>query len=116
MPPEEDPKTDVAKMFEFMTKLLAGSKDDDSSRTKEADAVKIPQRPTASQFKAWKNSVRSAISSASKIPAGAFQWVLEAEDAEATYDKLHECPKKFDTLDAKLAAALTNICKGELSR
>ena len=25
-------------------------------------------------------------------------------------------PKKFDTLDAKLAAALTNVCKGELSR
>jgi hypothetical protein len=103
-------------LAEMMAKVLTGSKDEDSSKSKEADSIKIPQLPTAAQFKAWKNSVRSAISSASKIPAEAFQWVLEAEDAEATYEKLHDCPKKFDTLDAKLAAALTHICKGELSR
>jgi predicted nucleic acid-binding Zn-ribbon protein len=116
-PPEEDCKPDLTKMLaEMMAKVITGSKDDDSSKSKEADSIKIPQLPTAAQFKAWKNSVRSAISSASKIPAEAFQWVLEAEDAEATYEKLHDCPKKFDTLDAKLAAALTNICKGELSR
>jgi hypothetical protein len=115
----EEPKStpDLQKAFtEFLTKFASGSKDDDSTRSKEADSIKIPPLPTASQFKAWKLSVRSTVSSASKNPEEAFQWILEVEDKDASYEKMHECHKKFETLDAKLAASLTNVCKGELSR
>ena len=41
---------------------------------------------------------------------------MEVEEASATYESLSTCPKKFNTLDAKLSAALTEICNGELGR
>ena len=107
----------LESVFKMLVKVMkdAGKKKPTSS-SKEADTIKLPALPTPAQFKAWKNAVRSKVSSASKDPKEAFDWIMKVEDADATYEKLNDTPKKFETLDAKLTAALTELCKGELGR
>jgi hypothetical protein len=115
----EDIKSMYKQIMEFkqmMTFMSQAANATTEPKGKEADTVKIPQLPTAAQFKSWKNAVRSAVSSASRTPAEAFEWVMTVEQAETTYESLSVCPKIFDTLDAKLSSALTQICKGELGR
>jgi hypothetical protein len=120
-PGDEKKNTDEAQGMESMFKqflkfMSKAAKDDEEPKGKEADTVKIPQLPTAAQFKSWKNAVRSAVSSASRYPEQAFKWIMEVEESESAYTKLAECSKKFETLDAKLSSALTLVCKGELGR
>ena len=112
-PPKEMQNAMMKLMMRFMTKE---AKAEVAPKGKEADSIKIPQLPTAAQFKSWKNAVRSAVSSASRSPAEAFKWVMAVESIDMTYERLSECPKQFETLDAKLSSALTQICKGELGR
>ena len=103
-------------MFTAFMKFMANAQDSEGGKTKEADSIKLPQLPTSAQFKAWKNSVRSKVSAASKFPKEAFDWIIAVEADDVTYDALSTTPAKFETLDAKLSAALTEICKGELGR
>ena len=88
----------------------------EGSKGQESDHIKIPQLPSAPQLEAWENSVRSAVSSASRTPEESFQWIIEVEDDAATFEMFAICSKKFSTLDAKLSAALTLTCKGKLCR
>jgi len=105
----------LLKFMEVLAKTIKAPSDNEP-KAKEADSIKIPQLPTAAQFKSWKNSIRSSVSSASNDPEAAFKWIMEVEKSTVSYNDLSECPKKFTTLDAKLSSALTQICKGDLGR
>jgi hypothetical protein len=123
--PEDDNKkrprgkesNDINATLKRLAQLMSKkSKPSTEVKGKEADSIKIPMLPTAAQFKSWKNAVRSAVSSASRLPAQAFEWIMKVEATDVTYNDLSQCPKTFETLDAKLSAALMLICKGELGR
>jgi hypothetical protein len=113
-----DESKDMQRMFELFMKMAkaGGTVEGDGAKSKEADTIRLPQLPTAAQFKSWKNIVRSRVSSASKIPKEAFEWIRMVEDDNVTYEMLNETPAKFETLDAKLCAALSEVCKGEIGR
>jgi hypothetical protein len=94
--------------------LTKAAKTNNAPKGKEADTVKLAQLPTAAQFKAWKNSVRSAVSSASTDPAAAFKWIMQVENPNLSYNDLAKCARDFTTLDAKLSAALSAFAKVNL--
>ena len=73
---------------------------------KEAGAIKLPALPSPQQFRSWKVSVRSEVTAASGKGELAFQWVIKAESPSATFASLADS-EGYDSLDAKLAAALT---------
>ena len=53
---------------------------------------------------------------ASKVPTKAFTWILEVEKKESTYESLEDSGP-FESLDAKLSAAVIKTCgKGPLGR
>jgi hypothetical protein len=45
----------------------------------------------------------------------AFKWILEVETKDATFESLQDSGK-FETLDTKLGAAITELAKGDLGR
>jgi hypothetical protein len=86
-----------------------------SSKVKEADTVKVPPMPNPQQYRAWRAAIRSQVTAASGRGEAAFQWVMQAEWHEIRYEMLQDS-EGFDSLDAKLAAALTSTVSGELGR
>jgi hypothetical protein len=66
------------------------------------------------QFRAWKVALREEVSAASGSPDEGFRWIHKVESV-ATRDVLAD-PSPFHTLDVKLTAALTKICKGDIGR
>ena len=73
------------------------------ARIREADTMKVPALPTPTQYRAWILAVRSEITAASGRGQEAFRWSLETESS--SYSQLADSGR-FESLDAKLAAAL----------
>ena len=86
-----------------------------ASRAKEAETIKIAQLPNPIQFQAWQDSVRHEIAAASGRHRQAFPWILRVEDPEVSFEDLAE-PEEFESLDAKLSAALRKVTTGALGR
>jgi hypothetical protein len=59
--------------------------------------------------------VRNQVTAASGRGEAAFKWIVETEDPAATYVQFADSAG-YDSLDAKLAAALTSVASGELGR
>ena len=89
--------------------------EDDKSKVKEAESIRLPDFPNPEMFRSWKIATREAIRAASDRPDDAFEWILEVYDKNASYEKLRE-PGKFVTLDTKLLAALSKVAKGDLDK
>ena len=85
------------------------------ARVKEADDINVPSYPQPQQYRSWRAAVRSEITAASGRGEVAFKWIVKTEKVETTFDELRNSDG-FDSLDAKLAAALTKIATGELGR
>ena len=77
--------------------------------------MKLPALPNPQQYRAWRAAIRSEITAASGRGEEAFLWVMAAELPTATFDGLRDS-EGFDSLDAKLAAALQKLATGELGR
>ena len=80
---------------------------------KEAETIKIPPLPSATQFRSWKVSVRTEVTAAGGKGDVAFQWILAAESPSSTFESLAKSGAGFESLDAKLAAAMAKISHGE---
>ena len=78
------------------------------ARAREADSMKIPSLPNATQFRAWILAVRNEIAAASGRGEAAFKWALEVEEVEATFEGLANSGD-FEILDVKLGSALSKI-------
>jgi len=86
------------------------------ARIKEAETIKIPPLPSATQFRSWKVSVRTEVTAASGRGDVAFKWILLAESPSSSFESLATSGTGFESLDAKLAAAMTKLSHGELGR
>ena len=71
--------------------------------------------PTPQQYRAWRAAIRSQVPAASGRGEAAFQWVMAAEQPDALFENFQDSAG-FDSLDAKLAAALTSNVSDELGR
>ena len=84
---------------------------------KETDEIRIPQLPTANQFRAWKSSVYHAVNACSGRPDDkAVAWMLETAREGAVQEDFREPGPRFATVDRKLATALQKVATGELGR
>ena len=93
---------------------------DDPKRTsdvklREADNIKIPHMPSTPFFDEWQAAVRQEVVSASGRGQPAFDWVLEVEDENSTFESLQD-PGMFPSLDAKLASAIARVAKGRIAK
>ena len=82
-----------------------------TSRVKEVDAVQGPGMPNPPQYRDWRATLRTDCTAASGRGEKAFLWVVKAESNDASFDALHDS-EGLDSLDAKLASALTKAAKG----
>ena len=75
------------------------------AKVKEADHVKLSPLPTATEFPAWRSSVRKEVAAASGTGEEAFRWIMEVESPDATFELLADCGS-FPSLDTKLGSAI----------
>ena len=84
---------------------------------READEVKLPALPTASQFRARKTSVyHSVLQASGREDDKVLSWIREVENPGAKPEDFADKTKEFATLDRKVAASLTELAQGELGR
>jgi hypothetical protein len=100
-----------AKMLELILKMKSSNK----SRTKESE-VKLSNVPEPSLFKDWITKTRASLASATGRGDKGLQWVMEAENTEATMESLSRSGNKYLSFDAKLAAECLRITHGDLQR
>ena len=101
----------TAKMLELILKMKSSNK----SRTKESE-VKLSNVPEPSLFQDWITKARASLASATGRGDKGLQWVMEAENTEATMDSLSRSGNKYLSFDAKLAAECLRITHGDLQR
>jgi hypothetical protein len=72
--------------------------------------------PTAASFRNWRLALKAEVVSASGRGDEAFTWISVVDRREVTLDDLGSSGTGFDSIDAKLNAAVSKIAKGELGR
>jgi hypothetical protein len=82
---------------------------------KEGEKISLLQYPTLPQLLAWKQNTRAEVVAVSGMGQKAFTWITRAEDPEVSIEELMN-PGDFESLDAKFAAAIGKIMKGEAGR
>ena len=113
---DDDGDGDEGKLLAVLKKLLSKkSKDKETSKSKEADHIKLPPFPQPESYRNWKIKVRDAIMAASRFPHKPFKWVNKVWEEGSKVEDLADT-EKYVTLDAKLLSALSNIAIGELAR
>ena len=86
-----------------------------SHKLKEPDSIKIKEFPEAHAFEAWKIHIRGKIDAASGGSDEAFEWIMEVEDSNVTYEDLGN-KADFPSLDAKLSDAILMVAKGHIGK
>ena len=82
---------------------------------KEGDTIKLLPLPLPPGFKAWKSATRQAVTAVSGRGQEAFSWIQALEKPGAEIEDFADSGA-FESLDTKLAAAVTLIAKGECGR
>ena len=113
--PESKEVRRARKRLERAKRKAEETRDRRKPRVKEADSIKVPPMPSPLQYRQWKGSIRTEVTAASGRGEEAFQWVLDAESRDVTFEELYDS-KGFDSLDAKLAAALIKSANDNLGR
>ena len=83
-----------------------------AAKVKEADHIKLSGMPDATSFHSWRSATPKEVAAASGVAEEAFQWIMEVEDQDATFESLRDSGA-FPSLDTKLGAAISKICSGE---
>ena len=112
-PPKEgsdDEDEDRGRKLRRIRKLLEAAKD--KTKVKEADHVKISKLPRVDQLRSFKNLVRQEVVASSGRGDPAFHWILEVEEDGKTFDSFAKSGRDYESLDCKLATALTKTCDG----
>ena len=113
---DDDGEGDDGKLLAVLKKLLSKKgKDKETTKSKEADHIKLPPFPQPENYRNWKIKVRDAIMAASRFPDKTFNWVNKVWEEGRKVEDLADT-EKYVTLDAKLLSALSNIAVGELAR
>ena len=86
-----------------------------SSRSKEPDTIRLNSLPDMAKFEEWKCNVRDEVTAAAGGSTHAYLWILQVEDSRITYEQLEDA-QQFKSIDAKIAAAVSRIQKGELAK
>ena len=82
-------------------------------REKEAYYIKIPDLPETANYRRWQLLLRSNILSASGKGDECLAWIRAPEDPNVTIGDLANSGQGYETLDLKLAKALTDLIIGE---
>ena len=85
-------------------------------KVKEADKVSLLPLPTAASFRNWRLNLKAEVVSASGRGDEAFAWISVVDRREVTLVHLGNSGVGFESIDAKLNAAVSKIAKGELGR
>ena len=112
---DDDGDGDDGKLLAVLKNLSKKSKDKETTKSKEADHIKLPPFPQPESYRNWKIKVRDAIIAASRFPDKTFEWVNKVWEEGRKVEDLADT-EKYVTLDAKLLSALSNIAVGELAR
>jgi hypothetical protein len=75
---------------------------------KEADSVKIPALPSATQYRAWKIAVRNEVMAASGRGDELFAWICAPEGPKTTFAQFADS-NGYGSLDVKIASAIAKI-------
>ena len=97
-----------------LVKALTSRDEKDKPKTKEAEVIKLNNMPAPESYRNWKNHVRDEVKSCSDRPDEAWEWLNDVYDQTCTRQELEtklQDPGKFLTLDTKLSAALTALCR-----
>ena len=70
----------------------------------------------ASNFKHWKDVVRSDVTACSKGGQHAYNWILRVENNNISDETMRVCKKKWEPLDAKIRAALLKVATGDIAK
>ena len=118
-PDDSDSEDSDDKFARKLKKFMKSSRDhdasDEKSKVKEADTIKVPAFPTPESYRNWRIKTREAVVAASTKPDEAFRWVNEAWKEGQSLEALRKV-EPFNTLDAKLMSALTNVITGHFAR
>ena len=118
-PDDSDSEDSDDKFARKLRKFMKSSRDhdasDEKSKVKEADTIKVPAFPTPESYRNWRIKTREAVVAASTKPDEAFRWVNEAWKEGQSLEALRKV-EPFNTLDAKLMSALTNVITGHFAR
>ena len=118
-PDDSDSEDSDDKFARKLRKFMKSSRDhdasDERSKVKEADTIKVPAFPTPESYRNWRIKTREAVVAASTKPDEAFRWVNEAWKEGQSLEALRKV-EPFNTLDAKLMSALTNVITGHFAR
>ena len=91
------PKEATELLAEALKSVIKKPDDDDKPKAKEAETVKLPDFPNPETYRSWKITVREAIRAASDKPDGAFKWVQEVYERNATMELLRENRQVLDS-------------------
>ena len=87
-----------------------------SKTRKEQDKITLNPMPTPQQYRSWRLSTIQKVVAASGRGHRAFQWIMAVEDVDFGFEALGYPGREYKSLDAKLAAAITETATGELGR
>ena len=86
------------------------------SRAREAERIKINTWPKPATYRSWRMTVTDEVAAASTCPRSTFEWMLELQKEGVEYEHFIDPGIGMDTLDAKLASALTHVAPYEFQR
>ncbi|MCP4240798.1 MAG: hypothetical protein GY772_09590, partial [bacterium] len=88
-----------------------------NKKYKEAEEVKVPPLPNASQYRAWLIAVlQNLVAAAGRPDEKVIAWAREVEDDTKPPEHFATSGKRFATLDRKFGAGLSRVATGELGR
>ena len=67
-------------------------------------------------FPGWWSQVRTEVTAASQRGDVCFDWIRKVEAPDSTFEEFGDSGLMFQSIDAKIMAALTRLLKGELNR
>ena len=111
----------AAKLARYKIKLAAlkaqkergsDSDDDKDNKRREAEKLVFKRLPTYPDFRNWNNATHRTITTGSGRPKQCNIWLLD--NVGKSFEELADVPKKWQSIDDKMAVAYLNICEGPL--
>ena len=104
-PSDDSSREERQSAVEEVAKLLLTQK-----KYKEAETIRVKPLPIAPYFREWKQETYEEVCAASGRPTEAMKLIRTVEKAGIQFEDVADSGD-FDTLDAKLATALTKVLK-----
>ena len=96
--------------------LARDSPDVQKKKIEEAESIKFQEFPNAAKLRSWKLLFQKKVSASSGRPKLALKWISQIDLATCMEDLEESEGSIWETLDAKIAAGLSEILHGEFQR